>query len=249
MPNTKLTRDRLKVHFQYSKTLYLVIIVVAALIGNLAYTMTTYHAPNERRVDIELIGNYADTSTEAVQAAAAQLLAAGQDWERARDAASGADQEKDYELPLQEVQFLSLQYDPESSTEESYYGSQKYMVMLAAQEGDIYVLPRSLMVSLVEQNTLVPLDGYIEAGVIDPGERNLGRVTFDAYDDDDNATGEQHIFALQADTLTGMIDTLSFDPTDRYLVIMQFSRNQDTAAVLLQEMIDMFEPDEAEAAQ
>ena len=46
-----------------------------------------------------------------------------------------------------------------------------------------------------------------------------------------------------------MIDTLSFDPTDRYLVIMQFSRNQDTAAVLLQEMIDMFEPDEAEAAQ
>ena len=52
MPNTKLTSARLKNHFQYSKMLYLVILVVAAMIGNLVFTMTVYHAPNERRIDI-----------------------------------------------------------------------------------------------------------------------------------------------------------------------------------------------------
>ncbi len=241
MPNTKLTRDKLKNHFQYGKMIYLVILAVAALIGNLVFTITVYHAPNERRIDIELIGIYADASTPAAQEAQAHLLAAGQDWERARDAASGADQAEGYEVPLQELDFLVLQYDPESSSEESYYAAQKFMVMLAAQEGDIYVLSRSLMTGLIEQNIFVPLDDYIASGALDPGDRNLGRVTFDAYDDEGNATGEQHIYALQVDTLTGMEDALAYNTENKYAVVMQFSQNQDTAVAVLQEMIDLFE--------
>ena len=247
MPNTKLTSARLKNHFQYSKMLYLVILVVAAMIGNLVFTMTVYHAPNERRIDIELIGLYADPSTEAANAAAAQLLSAGQAYESARDAEAGLDQAEGYEIPLQEVCFLSLQYDPESSSEESYYASQKFMVMLAAQEGDIYVVSRSILVSLVDQNLFVPLDDYIEAGLLDPGDRNLGRVTFDAHDDEGNAIpGQQHVYALQADSLAGMLETLSYDPTDKYVGVVQFSRNQDTAVAVLQEMLNLFETGEAE---
>jgi len=250
MPNTKLTREKLSVHFHYSKLIYVVVIIVAAMVGNLAYTMTAYHAPNERRIDIELIGGYADPSGEGAAQAVDALLAAGRTWERARDAELGVDTAAaDYEAPLQELQFLSLQYDPESSSEENYYASQKYMVTLAAQEGDIYVLPRTLMVELAEQNTLVPLDDYIAGGIIDPGDRKLGRVTFDERDDDGNATGGQHIYALQADTLTGMREALNYEPEGKYLAIVQFSRNQDTAAVVLQEMLNLFEPDEAEAAE
>ena len=151
MPNTKLTKEKLSVHFHYGKMIYVLIIVVAMLIGNLTYTMSAYHAPNERRIDIELIGNYADTSTPGALEAAAHLLAAGQEAERVRDAAQGIDTAAgDYEAPL------------------------------------------------------------------------------------------------QAETLTGMFDTLSYDPTGKYLAIVAFSQNQDTAAAVLQEMIDMFEPDEAE---
>ncbi len=251
MPDTKLTREKLSVHFHYGKYIYLVVIIAAAMIGNFAFTTTAYHAPNERRIDIELIGGYSDTSAEPVSEAADRLLERGQAWERARDEAAGVDTAAaDYEPALQEVTFLSLQYDPESSSEESYYAAQKYMVTLAAQEGDIYVLPRVLMADLAEQNVLVPLDGYIADGVIDPGDRQLGRVTFDETDDDGNATGRQHIYALQAETLTGMFDALNYDPAGKYLAIVQFSRNPDTAAVVLQEMIDMFETGEtAEAAE
>ncbi len=250
MPNTKLTKEKLSVHFHYGKMLYAVIIAVALMIGNLTYTMTAYHAPNERRIDIELIGNYADTSTSAALESAAHLLAVGQDWERGRDAAQGVDTAAgNYEPALQEVQFLSLQYDPESSSEDNYYAAQKYMVILAAQEGDIYVLSRTLMVQLAEQNTLLPLDDYIDAGVIDPGDRQLGRVTFDEVDDNGISTGVQHVYALQADTLTGMIDALAYDPTGKYLAIVAFSQNPDTAAAVLQEMIDMYEPEKTEAAE
>ena len=68
----------------------------------------------------------------------------------------------------------------------------------------------------------------------------------DEVDDNGLSTGVQHVYALQAETLTGMFDTLSYDPTGKYLAIVAFSQNQDTAAAVLQEMIDMFEPDEAE---
>ena len=250
MPNTKMTKEKLKVHFHYNKMIYLVVIIVAVIIGNLAFTTTVYQAPNERRVDIELIG-YADTSTAGAAAAMGQLLAAGQAWEKERDSELGVDTAASgYEVPLQTVQFLSIDYTENGSSSDNYYALQKYMVTLAAQEGDIYVLPRSMMTDLVDQNALVPLDDYIESGVIDPGDRNLAKVTFDELDDNGIATGRQHVYALQADSLTGLGDALLFSQNDKYLVIVQFSKNQDTAAAVLQEMLNIFEPaDGGEAAE
>ena len=157
---------------------------------------------------------------------------------------------EDYECALQEVQFLTVEYDDTSSdSETSYYGYQKYMVTLAAQEGDIYILSRRQLIELIEQNAVVPLDGYIERGVIDPGDRDLGNVTFDEYDDDEQTTGERHVYALQASSLTGMNDALSFNPEGKYMAIVRFSQNPDTAAAVMQEMIELFESpaDEAEA--
>lgn len=242
MPNTKLTREKLKIHFHYSRMAYLIVIALTVMAGNLLYSMTEYRAPNERRIDVELVGNYAETSTDACQQAKAQMLLAGQEAERQADAAAGIDvTAPDYECALEEVEIFSIEYDENSSSEDSYYSIQKYMVTLAAQEGDIYVISRSQLIELIEQNAVVPLDDYIEQGVLDPGDRELGKVTFDEYDDDGQATGERHIYALQADTLTGLSTSMYYNPTGKYLAIMQFSKNQDTAVAVMQEMIDIFE--------
>ncbi len=242
MPNTKLTREKLKVHFHYSRMAYLIVIVLTVMAANLIYSMTEYRAPNARRVDIEIVGAYAETSTEAAQQAIARMLAAGQEAERQADAAQGIDvTAPDYECALQEVAMFTIEYDETASSEDTYYSLQKYMVTLAAQEGDIYVISRSQLIDLIEQNAVVPLDDYIERGVIDPGERDLARVTFDEYDDDGQATGGRHIYALQADMLTGMGSGLYYNTEGKYLAILQFSQNQDTAAAVLQEMIEVFE--------
>lgn len=250
MPNTKLTREKLKIHFHYSRMAYLIVIVMAVMIGNLIYSMTEYRAPNARRVDVELVGNYAETSTDACQQAKMQMLLAGQEAERQADAAAGIDvTAPDYECALEEVEIFSIEYDETSSSEDSYYSIQKYMVTLAAQEGDIYVISRNQLIELIEQNAIVPLDDYIEQGVIDPGDRDLGKVTFDEYDDDGLATGERHVYALQADALTGLSTSMYYNPTGKYLAILQFSQNQDTAAAVMQEMIEIFEADASVAEE
>lgn len=250
MPNTKITREKLKVHFHYSKLIYAAVLAAALMIGNLTFTMTTYQAPNERRVDIQLVGSYADTSLPGGEELCATLLEVGQAYERSLDEALGVDvNAEDYETQLQVVSFMNIDYDENSSSEEAYYGSQKYMVSMAAQEGDIYLISRNQMAVLIDQNALVPLDSYIAAGVIDPGDRDLAKVTFDEVDDNGVGTGERYVYGLQASSLSKLRQAVNYDPTDKYMVIMQFSKNKDTAAVIMGELIRQTELTEEELAE
>ena len=43
-----------------------------------------------------------------------------------------------------------------------------------------------------------------------------------------------------------MIGQLGYDPRGKYLVIMSYSQNQDTAAAVMREMMDMFEAEAEE---
>lgn len=245
MPNTKLTRERWKNHFHYGKFIYIVVIIVAAMVADIVYTMTTYHAPNARRVDIQLVGSYIEFGEDR-ESFEQIALEAGQAYELQRDEAAGVDvTAEDYEIPLEEVKFLSLDYDPNS--DDAVYGQQKYTVTLAAQEGDIFFVSRALMNELVELELAVDLTPYIESGLLVPGERDLSKVTYDVRVDGE-ATGEQAIYALQAAPMTKMWDALSYDYRDKYMVVMTYSQNPDTAAAVMQSLIEQFEPTAEEKA-
>ncbi len=250
MPNTKLSRQKLANHYHYSKYGYLLVALLAALAGDLLFTVTEYRAPNARRVDIELVAAYADTSQS--QSYAQTALEAGIAYEIARDAAAGMDTlSEEYEPALQKVEFSSISYDPESSGEESYYGSQKYLVTLAAQEGDIFILSRSLMDELAQDGSLTDLTPYIESGLLNPGDRDLSRGTYPEFvEEGEPATGRECVYALPADSLTGLYSAMSYDVTGKYMVIIGYSQNPDTAAVVMQSLIDQFEaPAEEEVAE
>lgn len=239
MPNTKLTRARWANHLHYSKLVYLVIAFLAYFVADMLFSITTYRSPNERRVDIELVAEYAEVEngTQLAQNA----LEAGQAWEMARDAAAGIDvNSEEYSVPLEVVEFVNLSYDPDS--DQAYYGSQKFLVTLAAQEGDIFILSRPIMEQLVEQGLTVDLTPYIESGVIDPGERDLSRVTYPEYVEEGALpTGNTCIYALQADTLNGLSPYFYMPTEDMYMVMMVYSKNQDTVAVVMQSLIDQLE--------
>lgn len=241
MPNTKLNKQRLSNHFHYNRGSYLFIILASILISDLLFTITAYQPPSERKVDIEVVSAYADI--EALAPYAKTALEDGIAYELARDAAAGIDvNAEDYEVPLEEVNFLPLGYDPNG--DDAYYTGQKYMVTLAAQEGDIFILSRDLMEQMVREGLAIDLTPYIESGIIDPGERDLSRVTYPEYynaEEGETFSGNNCIYALQVNTMTGLKETARFDISDKYMVIMVYSQNKDTSAAVMQSLIDQFE--------
>lgn len=244
MPKTKYTKEYLKNHFSYSRWVYLIAVLVAVGAAEIIFTVTRYQAPNARRVDIELLGGYADLNdTGVVQAAEDALLAAGQAYELERDQKNGVDTDAaEYEIPLEEVNIYNINYTGDASSEEDYYSGQKYMVMLAAQEGDIYIVNRDLLEGLVADGGAAPLDEFIESGLLSAEGVDLEDVTFDepVYDEEDEPTGNRYIYALPADRLAGLSKTYAYPVSGRYIVIMSYSQNQDTAAAVVRELFNLY---------
>lgn len=244
MPNTKITREKFKNHLHYGKNIYIALLLAAFFVGDILYTVTTYKAPNERNVQIELVGNYSETDKEEPVLIA---LEAGQAYERARDEAAGIDvNSPSYEPALQEVEFISLPYDPSGEESEAYYGYQKYSVTLASAEGDIFILDSSLLDYLLSEGLLVDLTPYIESGVLTPGEQcNVAKGTYAEFVPEGEApTGRNCVYALQADSLLGLYDTFMFNPTGKYMVVLDYSLNQDTSVAVMQSLIEQFDQPE-----
>lgn len=241
MPNTKYSREYLKNHLFYNRWIYLAVAVAALAAAEIVFTITRYQAPNARRVDIELLGGYADLNdTSAIEQA---LLSAGQAYELARDQQNGVDTSApDYEIPLQEVGVFNINYTGSIEGDEDYYAGQKYMVMLAAQEGDIYIVTRDMLESLVLDGGLAPLDPFLESGVLSAEGVDLASVTFDepAESEDEEPSGNRYVYALPADRLTGLSRAFYYPVKDRYAVIMAYSENQDTAAAVLQALFTLY---------
>ena len=244
MPNTKLTKAALANHFHYGKFIYAALIIGVWMLTDLVYTATEYRPPNERKVDIQMVGAF--SNVDKLGEVARIALEAGQRHETDIDRMNGVDVDGEgYEPPLEEVTFYSIDYDTEN--EGDPYGVQKYMVTVAAQEGDIYFVNRKLMEQLVNEGVAVPLDIYIEAGILKPGDRDLSAVTFNAPTfEEGSASGNAHVYALQADTLYRLIEDEIYDTRGTFMLITTFSANPETAAVVMQSIIDQLETEKPE---
>jgi hypothetical protein len=140
MPNTRITKEKLKNHLHYGKWIYVLIAVVAWFAVDLVYQMTEYRPDKFHRVDVQLVGNsvMSDAGLNAVADAALEAV-------------------KPLDERLEEVNLYNIAYSGDSSTD--VYGAQKYAVMLAAGEGSIYFVNRTLLDSMVAQGWLAEGDG------------------------------------------------------------------------------------------
>ena len=215
MPDTRITKDRLKNHLHYGKWIYVLIAVVAWFAVDLVYTMTEYRPDRYHKVDVQLVGNsvYSDVGLEAVA-------------EKALDAVKPLDER------LEAVNILNIAYSGDSSAD--IYGAQKYAVMLAAGEGSVYFINRTLLDNMVAQGGALPLDGYIESGALPKGLA----VTLPEADEDGNPTGTSHIYAVDVSGLGLMLsDDIGYDSRDKYAVIFASCVNPDTAVAVLNSLI------------
>lgn len=215
MPNTRITKESLKNHLHYGKWIYILIAVVAWFAVDLVYQMTEYRPDKYHRVDVQLVGNgvYADAGLEALADKALTAV-------------------KPLDARLEEVNIYNIAYSGDASSD--IYGAQKYTVMLAAGEGSVYFINRTLLDSMVAQGGALPLDGYIESGAL-PKEL---AVTLPEADEDGNPTGNQFVYAIDVSGLGLMLsDDIGYDSRDKYAVIFASSVNPDTAVAVLNSLI------------
>ena len=241
MPNTKITGDRVKTHWQYSKMIYFFGTVAAVMLAALIFTIATNRTPpNQYAVGIALVRSY--SNTEKLEEDSVVLLERGQA----------------YDQTLQSVSFMSIMYDG-TDTNDGGAGAQMYMLHLSVGENDIFIQTEEMTKNLIRQGACLPLEE------MDAFEEFLKRcpdapVLWDYEPKPDMANdGEEeilhdpdepkHAYALDISGLTGFIERQAMDNRGMYACIIGSSANPDTSMYVIGQMFDLFAPAPAEETE
>ena len=206
----------LKNHWTYSWWKYMLVAFISVMGVNLLFTTTAYRAPEHKKIEIYILNSYADTA------------AMDSDF-RPLFFEAHPDQE---ELAIMNVNLAA----------DDMYVRMQYTTYVAAQQGDVMLLPKAEIEKLTESgadNAFLELSPYIENGLID-----LSGIDGEVLVLKDS-NGEEGVYAIPADSLFGLLD-YGNDPQGSYLCIMSYCGNEDTAAAVLNMMLERYHGEEPE---
>lgn len=211
MPDTKLNKQNLRDHLRKYGAVYVVLCVVAGVLTNLLWTMTTPILPHEQRILIYLADTYSDiTPLEPLRAA---LL------ERARSV----------DPEIQDVDFESLIYSPED-----YTGPMVLMARLTAGEGDLFLAGADAMTALVESGACLNLEPHRQDGWLD----ELEPVYVDLADPETGAIS-RIMAGLKLDTLNALLDLRVMQNSGACMALMVNSPNIDSTKAVAEALVEM----------
>ena len=201
---TPVNKRSLQLMKTYSWWKFAFIIIGAAVFWNLFFTVTAYRSPPHLKVDF-----YAATTGN--EPAIREYL----------------EQVHQTEMSdMEEMNFVFL-------TTESYYGDLQLSTYIAAQEGDVYMLPSVQFQNYAANGAMLPLEEDAElleycrrAGIaLDKGWRT------------NTDTHERHLYGIPADKLTGLQDRLYMGIADRYLCVIVNNGNDENSFKLLRILV------------
>lgn len=203
MAEKRITKKWLKHHWSYNWWKYLLLVFLCVCVVDVAFTMTAYRPPEEKKIEVYILNDYCDTITMK------------QDIEPLFFA-EHPDQE---ELVVQNINLNGG----------DMYAAMQFSTYTAAQQGDVCLMPRSEAEKLAADGAdyaFMELTPYIESGVIDVTDIDLsaGMMT--------SSTGEEGIYLIPADSLYGLLD-YGNDPAGSVLCIMDYNGNEETSAAML----------------
>lgn len=217
MAENRITKKWLKNHWAYSWWKYLLLACICIMGVNIVFTTTAYRPPEEKKIELYVCNGYVDS-----QAMEDQLSPVF--FERFPE------QE---DLTLMNVNLAS----------EDMYVQMQFTTYLAAQQGDVLLLPKSEVYKLSGEgadNVFMDLTPYIETGVIDPEKLGVEPLVLK------DSAGAEGVYAIPAETLYGLFD-LGNMTKDSYLVVTAFSGNEDTAAAMIGMLFDLYQTEKPEA--
>ena len=232
--DTRLTGERLKDHWVYSSWKYLLMIILVVVGWNLIYSITQYRPPREKKLEVYLLSNSYDADKLAALASEYADIYVGKP-----EAADGS---------IEEVNFLTLNFGGNGDT----YGPQVLMTLLAALEGDIYMVTEDTLSSFVAQELATPLNAYVEAGVISVPDEYIDSVTrSEILGEDENGnplySANRYIYGVPANDMYGLLTEGYVDNRNQYFVVMSYSANPDLAVDLIGRLQQRFTAEKPQA--
>ncbi|MBE5799384.1 MAG: hypothetical protein E7321_05470 [Clostridiales bacterium] len=216
MAENRITKSWLKNHWAYSWWKYLLLAGICIMGVNLLFTATAYRAPEHKKIELYVCNGYVDQ--QVMQQEMTDIFFARH-----------PDQE---ELTVMNINLA----------QGDMYIQMQFTTYLAAQQGDVLLLPQSEVYKLTEggaDNAFMDLTPYIESGVIDLDAIGAGALTLK------DSAGEEGIYAIEADSLYGLTE-LGNAPEGSYLCVTGFSGNEDTAAAVVGLMFDLYQAERPE---
>jgi len=206
----KVTKAYLQNHFHYFKWAYLVIFAFALFGWNLIFSVTEPEIPEEKKLEVYFCGPTFKYDQDEMEAQAMEAF---------------PDMEK--------IGFYGIDVD-------SYEGYQQFSVLLAAHEGDIFIIDRSYLSYFVKEWLAADLDGYVESGALvtqaDYTVTTKNRVP-DPYTDPNDKDTAPRIYAVEcSDLYTMMLDCL-YDNRNAVMAIAVNNGNDDNVVTFFNALL------------
>ena len=232
MPNTKITKDKLKNHWAYSKKIYILLTAIMVGLGSIAYTMVNNHNPPDfQYVSIALVDSYADYSK--IEREIDTLLKRGQA----------------YDANLEKFDFMGITYTGGNDSEMDYYGAQIYTIQLASGECDMFIQSGDLTRQMQDQGNYIALDTLPSFELFAAKYPNAFQwETLNPNIDGEPVVTEEneeirtvpHVYSIDVSQMTELIAKSVFDVRGKRASILSRSANADTALFILYQMFDLF---------
>ena len=209
MANQRLTKKRLKNHWAYSWWKYALAAAVSAMLVSVVFAVTEYRPPDDKKVEFYVLNSYMDTETMQADF-----------WPQLQAKKPG--QEK--------LTVININLTDSSNI----YAPMQFSTYVAAQQGDLFLISRDELLKITADGAdeaLVELTDYLESGAIDAQDIDLVNGMLDRGD------GTTAVYAIPADTLTGL-SQYGNDPKNSLLCIPMYSKNADSAAALIELMLE-----------
>ena len=233
MPDTRITKQKLKDHWSYSGKVYIIGALVAVALASIFFTMVTNREPADMySVNFAIVRSY--SNTEQLNGVSDALLNKG----------------KEIDPELKAVKFTSVMFDGNTSSQDGYNYYQLYILQLSAGSNDFFLQTEEMTRSLLLGGNLRPMEEleYFEQFVKNHPDAEImwekEPLPDGVEENEDNADRPEHAYAISMENLGGAIEMQAFDNRGMYAGMLVSSANPETSLYVLDEFYNQLAPKE-----
>lgn len=201
---TPVTSENLRTHFTYGLWKYVLLAVIAIAGWSIMYTVTAYHSPQNKRIDLYV--QTATTSSEVIDEFIEPI------W-------------KETVPEMETVSSVVLSPSDDSTT------TMQLFTYITVGEGDIYFLTERFFKDFASQGAFLELDELVKTGMIDVGDVDLSKgyvAVIDAYEGDQAVpSSTRHLYGIPLESFYGYMNNILLDNRNLYAVILVNNQNDE----------------------